>query len=434
MDESAIAEIAEIATLMHETFRVPVHYLSASGDTLYESPAFHRANPFYSSWEELLRLCGHEGNISSPLPRLAVTPYLEQFVFMNDIQEGRCLGMYIVGPLLQARLTDAHMKGLVKDQSGIIGQTAVLMYYQSLRGMSEESLQRASLMLHYLVYGVRLSYEELLSANRQPSAAVEIDEPLLAFSKVRENISFHHDPVIELRLFDCVRRGQPDALAEHQQAMAEEQVGVLSRSSYLRSQKNLFIAVVTLATRAAIQGGLHSEIAFTLSDLYIQRVEDLTEPSTIRELSNDALYTFASRVKEAHNNRYSRAVTLCINYIFNHLYEAITLDKLAHLTGLHPTYVSALFKQEVGVPLSRYIQNVRIEEAKNLLALTNYSITKIYTLLSFPDQSYFTRVFKQLTGMTPKKFRDSRQFEPGITGPEPSASRVQAPDPPADIS
>lgn len=73
---------------------------------------------------------------------------------------------------------------------------------------------------------------------------------------------------------------------------------------------------------------------------------------------------------------------------------------------MNANYLSELFKKEVGISTSEYIQSEKIEEAKKLLAFTNYFLLNISLWLNFHDQSHFTRVFKKITGLTPKQYRD----------------------------
>ena len=80
---------------------------------------------------------------------------------------------------------------------------------------------------------------------------------------------------------------------------------------------------------------------------------------------------------------------------------------MAHLLHLSSSYFSSLFKKETGVNFSTYLSQVRIEESKKLLKNTNYTIMQIAMEVGFEDQSYFTKVFKNNTGLTPKEFRRS---------------------------
>jgi YesN/AraC family two-component response regulator len=94
---------------------------------------------------------------------------------------------------------------------------------------------------------------------------------------------------------------------------------------------------------------------------------------------------FADRVNRAREQKYSKTIATCLNYIFKHLYEEIALSPLADIVDMNPSYLSVLFKKEVGTSLNEYIQRAKVEEAKNLLTLTNYSSTDICSWLNFTD-------------------------------------------------
>ncbi|MNC36171.1 HTH-type transcriptional activator Btr [compost metagenome] len=104
----------------------------------------------------------------------------------------------------------------------------------------------------------------------------------------------------------------------------------------------------------------------------------------------------------------TRTSALCQNYIFNHLYEDISLSRLAEIAGLNASYLSQLFKKETGLAVSDYIQRERIEEAKRLMELPGITLSDIAIRLHFNDQSYFTKVFKKYTGKTPRQYRQEK--------------------------
>ena len=81
---------------------------------------------------------------------------------------------------------------------------------------------------------------------------------------------------------------------------------------------------------------------------------------------------------------------------------------VAAQVGLNPSYFSTYFKQICGSSFKEYLNMVRVEEAKRLLANTDYSILDIAIAIGFDNQSYFSKVFKRVTGVTPGRFRESR--------------------------
>ncbi len=98
-------------------------------------------------------------------------------------------------------------------------------------------------------------------------------------------------------------------------------------------------------------------------------------------------------------------IARAVNYIINHLNTEISLNELANETGFHPAYLSRLFKEEIGVVYTKFVSELRIELAKTLLREHNKSIQDVARECGFPDISYFSRKFKEVTGHTPGEWR-----------------------------
>lgn len=94
-----------------------------------------------------------------------------------------------------------------------------------------------------------------------------------------------------------------------------------------------------------------------------------------------------------------------IRYISKNFPRPLALEEVAGHVHLNPSYFSTLFKQSTGSSFKEYLNMVRIEESKRLLSNTDYSIIDIALATGFEDQSYFSKVFKKYTGLTPKQYR-----------------------------
>ncbi len=92
-------------------------------------------------------------------------------------------------------------------------------------------------------------------------------------------------------------------------------------------------------------------------------------------------------------------------YVVQHCADDLSLEQLAGLVYLSPSYLSRLFKRETGETLSSYIQGVRIEQAKSLLRATSLKTYEIAERIGIPDPVYFSRIFKKVTGCKPKDYR-----------------------------
>ncbi|MEK5033892.1 helix-turn-helix domain-containing protein [Paenibacillus sp. FSL R7-0302] len=339
------------------------------------------------------------------LPRLYATGFLENFIIL---QLPGADGAIVTGPALNAPVTGDNAASLLRDHNIPPGQQASwLEYYGNLPIVSRRRWYHAALLLHTLVTGQALSVTELLLAAgtlAEPQHPAD-DSPDLDLSYRREHTWLHHDPMQEREMFRYITNGDKAGLLRTHASFAEESYGRLSRKSQLRSKKNLAVSSITLATRAAIEGGLFWEIAYTLSDFHIQYIEELRDIPAVDRAMLAALCDFADQVEGSRSARHSRISDRCRNYIYNHLYEELPLGRLAEYAGMSASYLSQLFKKETGTAISDYIQQQRVEEAKRLIQQPGITLSDIATRLHFNDQSYFTKVFKKYTGLTPRQFK-----------------------------
>ncbi len=178
--------------------------------------------------------------------------------------------------------------------------------------------------------------------------------------------------------------------------------------TYLRQLKNIFIATATLVSRAAIEGGLAPSDALLLSDRFIMHAESYDNPEQIMNLQYHMVIDYTSRVNEIkkgeHYDKFMRNVT---SYVQQNLASAFSIDQMAHDLFISKSRLSVKFKKETGMTLSEYIRVQKIEKAKRLLKSTNRSILEISDYLGFSSQGYFQNVFKSVTGITPREFRNA---------------------------
>lgn len=94
-------------------------------------------------------------------------------------------------------------------------------------------------------------------------------------------------------------------------------------------------------------------------------------------------------------------------FIRQHYAENISLNSLAEQFFLHPNYLSRLFKEKAGQNFIDYLTSVRMEKVKDLLKNSDRKIVEICELAGYDNPRYFSKVFKQYTGMTPSEYREA---------------------------
>lgn len=175
----------------------------------------------------------------------------------------------------------------------------------------------------------------------------------------------------------------------------------------LRNIKYHLIVTIAFITRYCIEGGMEMETAYNLSDIYILRVDRCTKEEEIHEIHREIVEDYANRMHAIiKKGLYSKPILICLDMIYDNLHSKITLNDLADHVGLSAPYLSKLFHKEVGVTVSQYISQKRVEAAENLLKFSDYSCIEISNYLCFNSESYFIQVFKSYTKLTPKEYRE----------------------------
>ena len=91
-------------------------------------------------------------------------------------------------------------------------------------------------------------------------------------------------------------------------------------------------------------------------------------------------------------------------YILDHTDERMTLNEISALFGLSPNYLSAVFKKTCGVGFSEYISQVKVSRAKTMLLEQDMKVYEVADRLGFESAFYFSKVFKKITGVSPREF------------------------------
>lgn len=240
----------------------------------------------------------------------------------------------------------------------------------------------------------------------EPNKAVTLREIHYREFINRENDFRHASFDADQEQYELLKYGDPRAVEKADERFRDPNKTRLLSDNPLRSQKYMFVAAATQASRAAVQGGMNHELAFNASDLYIQKMDRCETMEELNDLLHDMIDFYVKQVAaQEKQNVYSKTVVQCLDYIYYHLNEKIHLQDLAQYVGRNPTYLSELFKKETGYALSDYILNRRIETACNMLRYSDYSFIEISSILAFSSQSHFIQVFKKKIGMTPKEYR-----------------------------
>lgn len=221
----------------------------------------------------------------------------------------------------------------------------------------------------------------------------------------QEDAVFHLSYDNEMSFYDAVKNGDFEKVKTLMKPLTAEGLGVLSNNP-IRNLKYHLIITIAFITRFCIEGGMNPEVAYTLSDIYIQQLDNCSLPEEIEALHREAIFDYTDRMLKIKKRiGYSKIVINVADYIYNHLNEKLSLDDLTKEFNINKSYLCELFKKETGLTINNYIHKLKIDAAKKMLIYSDYSPIDISNYFCFSSHSHFISIFKKFTKMTPNEYK-----------------------------
>lgn len=169
--------------------------------------------------------------------------------------------------------------------------------------------------------------------------------------------------------------------------------------------------LLVLISRTAINNGADPQRTLRLNQEALSGMIHFHSIDSLCLWLSGALSGFMDELFTFSDAKHANVIHRCIQYIGEHYSEPITLREAAEHVYLTPPYLCRIFKKETGVTFNEYLNRIRVNKAKELLANRKLRLTDISLLAGFEDQSYFTKVFKRITGMLPSVWREKKLEE-----------------------
>ena len=243
---------------------------------------------------------------------------------------------------------------------------------------------------------------DMLETQMSLAVQTQISSAIYKLKGMQGPTSYPFD--VEEKLLEAVSKGERDAVENY----LNELFGYIFFSSghVFSMAKSRIAELLVLVSRTAVRNGADPEKCMMLTHDYlftipnIQTWENLC--SWLIRSTNSFIDLFTpSEIKHAN------AIHQATLYIRQHYAEKISLDSIAKMVYLSPTYFSRVFKKETGATFNSFLNEVRIEKSKALLRNNDLKMVDIALMVGFESQSYFTKVFKKITGISPLQYRYS---------------------------
>lgn len=321
-------------------------------------------------------------------------------------REGKLVRACVLGPVFFSDTAVRQIRSGLASYQGL--EVSIAWKSRFLQDLAQVPVSqhivfsRYILMLHYCLTGRHLQASDLCVLNVRPSESPHADA-----APYRDRYLVWN---AEQALLQMVRNGDLNYKAAFHHASMISNGVPLRGGAPLRQAKTSVIVFCSIVCRAAMEGGLSPEEAYSLGDAYIQDAENAR---AMEELTAIAVMMYDDFIRRVHRCRSdparSEAVQRCCDYIEINLEKKLRAADLAALVGYSEYYITRKFKEETGFFLNDYIKFARIERAKLLLQSTDLSILEISGQLGFATRSYFSQAFREVTGMTPTRFREKKR-------------------------
>lgn len=251
-------------------------------------------------------------------------------------------------------------------------------------------------------------YDTIKQTSVKEALFVGINKELSHREFIQRETGETHSPYEkELEFYSAVAAGNIERVRKLYTPLAVEGYGKLSDDPVRNVKYHLTITIALIA-RFCIEKGLPTETSYTISDIFINKLDVASDLLQLEDIHREVFIEYAKRMQKVNSgNAYSKHVLMCLDIIYDNIYNGVRVQEIADRLGLTPQYLSKLFKQEVGVTISEYIMSRRIQAAENMLKFSEYTPLDIGNYLNFSSHSHFIACFRKHTGLTPKQYREN---------------------------
>lgn len=305
--------------------------------------------------------------------------------------------IYLLGPFCYGPLNTAEAGRFVRRNK--------LGDYPACR------MEDARNVIWFLLYGGENKTEWARESGQMQAQAYDVTKRESVAEEVRQMEVFqkNHTYQEEERLYRCIREGNVAYLEQHVDDI--ELPHPILLEDVKKNEEYMAVTGISLAARAAVEGGISSKEAFLYNDLYLKKIAACRNIQEIHRINGECYLQFASLVRDRKRKETSlnRHVEECKKAIVARRFEQITIDELAKEVGISREYLQKLFKQHEGISITAYMIDKKLEAACNMLIFSDRKISEIADYLHFGSVSHFSLVFKRKKGQSPKEYRSKYQ-------------------------
>lgn len=310
----------------------------------------------------------------------------------------------VIGPYITERVGNVRFFE-ISQQLGIpqILHRELLEYYNSLAILTPTAMENFLNAAATMIYDGSRNFKFVSLDNHMHLIPEQIEFNLNSTSEFAMSI-IEQRYQVEDRLLYAVQCGDTNKALELYTNFLNFKL-VPRTPDPLRNSKNLLFVMNTLLRKAVQKNYVHPYHIDELSTQLAIKIEAMSSPEHSQLLCREMIRKYCNLVQNYSLRNYSPLIQKVVNHVDFHHTESLSLKVLAELFSVSPSYLSGLFKKEIKITLTDYINQKRIEHSLILLNTTSLPIQNVAEQVGFSDVNYFTRTFKKFKGISPREYR-----------------------------
>jgi len=322
------------------------------------------------------------------------------------ISDGKTIGALVCGPMLIIDENDFFSEITMKYSSETEILDQIKQFLKNIQTVSPEKLKHLSNLLFYVAQNISdLEYMQFLNTEIYSQNNSEINTEISVLKRLMKSEAEY--PIFkEKELFNAISQGNKQT----SQRLLNELLGFIffSTGGNIKIIKTRVIELLIQLSRAAIFGGAIQKQVFDMNVKCLDQLERLKTLDDISIWLSQVMVRFTDLVFKFTQLKHADVIQKVINFININYMNYISLEIAAKEVHLSSAYLSKIFNNEMHCNFNLYLNRFRIEKSKILLLDNNITMVDIPSQVGFEEQSYFSKVFKKIVGITPGKFRKNR--------------------------
>ena len=324
-------------------------------------------------------------------------------IVIGGIYKGALIG----GPIRMNTSDDFTVEDLVKMHDFHMDSREILQnYVKNVPIVEPERVRYLAKLLDIISKDIMSGESIILTQRRRfyaEQAAINEEIQKVKHNENCEHISNYYPVELEKELLSKVKVGDKKGA----KTILNELLGhvLFNNGNNIEITRARVLELMIVLSRAAVEGGGNLEMIFGLNFKYLNEVSTLNNVERLCEWIIKVLDRFSECIFNIENVKNFNIIQKSMEYINDNVSSSISLDSVAQFVYLSSSYFSRLFKKEMGINFIDYLNKVRVEESKSYLTDLKISLIDIAHTVGFTDQSYYTKVFKKIEGISPGQYR-----------------------------